>query len=438
MKETYQKEITNKKKGFISSTFYSITENQEESSESINESKFKKQLITDNSNNNFMRDTIIDNYSIKPKKYINKQQSSKSFNKMIGEKNNDYMNSSEKSKKNFKENYKKLSRKISLLSLQSGSDQNESNNTNNNMMYVKSTEHINQRIINQKKLSLFKLFKNTNKKRQKSVKLSPISIIKKKFINNSISKKAVLIKTSLNYSGSTSFIKHSNSKNFYKKESLFSNRRKNLNNENYKMLSINLFEQLKNSPLFEKSEKILKKEKYLYGVLSFFTLMSILFQTFDTFIYNKKSIKYLEENHNIPIYLQNEEFYYQLMEKRSISKQENCFRTFNLIFSIICVFLVLRIYFIKKQFIRQSNKNNKNFFNNNFGNKKNKNKNIKEDGHISILPDTDENIPKKKLSKNELIITILSCVINLIFYPPLLNKVFIKKNKQVINVYSLI
>ena len=437
MKETYQKEITNKKKGFISSTFYSITENQEESSESINESKFKKQLITDNSNNNFMRDTIIDNYSIKPKKYINKQQSSKSFNKMIGEKNNDYMNSSEKSKKYFKENYKKLSRKISLLSLQSGSDQNESNNTNNNMMYVKSTEHINQRIINQKKLSLFKLFKNTNKKRQKSVKLSPISIIKKKFINNSISKKAVLIKTSLNYSGSTSFIKHSNSKNFYKKESLFSNRRKNLNNENYKMLSINLFEQLKNSPLFEKSEKILKKEKYLYGVLSFFTLMSILFQTFDTFIYNKKSIQYLEENHNIPIYLQNEEFYYQLMEKRSISKQENCFRTFNLIFSIICVFLVLRIYFIKKQFIRQSNKNNKNFFNNNFGNKKNKNKNLKEDGHIKILSGTDDIIPKKKVSKRELIATILFCIINLIFYPPLLNKVFIKKNNQVINVYSL-
>ena len=203
------------------------------------------------------------------------------------------------------------------------------------------------------------------------------------------------------------------------------------------MLSINLFEQLKNSPLFEKSEKILKKEKYLYGILGFFTLMSILFQTFDTFIYNKKSIKYLEENHNIPIYLQNEEFYYQLMEKRSISKQENCFRIFNLIFSIICVFLVLRIYFIKKQFIRQSNKNNKNFFNNNFGNKKNKNKNIKEDGHIKIWSNTEDITPKNKLPKKKLILTILSCIINMVFYPPFLNKVFIKKNKQVINVYSL-
>ena len=50
---------------------------------------------------------------------------------------------------------------------------------------------------------------------------------------------------------------------------------------------MNLFDKLKNSSLFEKSEKILKKEKYLYGVLGFFTLMSILFQTFDTFIYNQ-------------------------------------------------------------------------------------------------------------------------------------------------------
>ena len=148
-------------------------------------------------------------------------------------------------------------------------------------------------------------------------------------------------------------------------------------------------------------------------------------------------MKYLEENHKIDIYLQKQEFYYQLMEKRLISKEENCFRSFNLIVSLISVFLVLRIYFIKKQYVRQSNKNNKNFFKYYFGYKKNKNRNIKEDGHIRILPNTDETIPKKKLSKNELIITILSCIINLIFYPPLLNKVFIKKHNQVINVYSL-
>ena len=441
MKETYQKALINKKKRFISSSIYSITEKQEESSESNNESKFKKQLITDNSNNNFIRDSLIDTKSINSKKYIDKKKSSKSFNKLIGDKDNDYINCSEKSKKNFN---KKLSRKISLLSQHSVSDQNGSNKTNNKMIHVKSSEQINQRNIIQKKMSLFQLFKKTKIKKEKNINLSQINIKKKKinqksYINISSSAKAVLRNGTFNYSSSISFIKHSNNKKLYKKESLFGNRRTNLNDENNKILSINLFEKLKESPLFEKYEKILKKEKYIYGVLGFFTLMSILFQTCDTFIYNQKSIKYLEERHNIPIYLQNEEFYYKLMEKRPISKQENCLRAFNLIFSLISVLLVLRIYYIKKQFVRQSNKNNKNFFNNYFGNKKNKNKNknIKEDGHIKILTDIDDMIPKNKLSKNELITTILSCIINLIFYPPLINKVFIKKNKQVINVYSL-
>jgi len=442
MKETSQQDL-NKKRKYVSSSIYSITEKQDESSESVSESKLRKQLVTDSSNNNFMKDTIVDNKSIHSKKYINKKKSSKSFNKIIGDKDNNYMNSSEQSKKFLRDNFKKISRKISLLSLHSGSDQNESNNTNNNMIHVKSSEHINQKgNSNQKKLSLFQLFKKSNMIRKKSVNLSTINIIKKKFnqkllINNSISSKAILRKRSFNYSCSTSFLMRSSSKRLYRKESLFGNKRINLHNDNDKILSIDLFERLKNSPLFEKSEKILKKEKYLYRVLAFFTLMSILFQTFDTFAYNQKSMKYLEENHKIPLYLQNEKFYYKLMEKRLISKEENCYRTFNFIFSLISVLLVLRIYFIKKQFVRQSNKNNKNFFNNYFGNKIRKNRNIKEDGHINVLPDAEDTIPKKKLSKNELIITILNCIINMIFYPPLLNKVFIKKNNQIINVYSL-
>ena len=444
MKETSQQEPIKKRK-YISSSIYSITEKQDESSDSINESKFKKQLITDNSNNNFMRDALIENKSIHSKKYIDKKKSSKSFNKIIGDNdyNINYMNSSEQSKKYLKENYKRISRKISLLSLHSGSEQNESNNTNNNMINVKSIEHTYQkRNSNQKKVRLFQIFKKKNINRKKSQNLSPINIIKKKFnqkifINNPISSKAILRKSSFNYSSSTSFLKHSSSKRLYKKESFFGIRRINLNDENNKIISLNLFDKIKNSPLFEKSEKILNKEKYLYGVLGFFTLMSILFQTIDTILYNKKSIKYLEENNKIPLYLQNEKFYYLLMEKRLISKEENSLRIFNLIFSLICVILVLRIYFIKKQFIRQSNKNNKNFFNNYFGYKLRKNRNIKDDGHINIIPGADDIIPKKKLSKNELIKTIFNCIINLIFYPPLLNKVFIVKNKQIINVYSL-
>ena len=192
MKETNQKDLINKKKRFISSSIYSITEKQEENSESISESKFRKQLVTDNSKNNFIRDAIFDNNLFQFKKYINKKKSSKSFNKTIGD--NDYMNNN---------NFKKFRKKISLLSLHSESDQNESNNTNNNMIQTKSTEHINQKNTVQKRKNLFQLFNKNNLKRKKSVNLYPINIIKKKFnqklyINNSISSKVGLTKSSIN------------------------------------------------------------------------------------------------------------------------------------------------------------------------------------------------------------------------------------------------
>ena len=97
MKETSQQDL-NKKRKYVSSSIYSITEKQDESSESVSESKLRKQLVTGSSNNNFMKDTIVDNKSIHSKKYINKKKSSKSFNKIIGDKDNNYMNSSEQSK----------------------------------------------------------------------------------------------------------------------------------------------------------------------------------------------------------------------------------------------------------------------------------------------------------------------------------------------------
>ena len=136
-------------------------------------------MITDNSNNNFIRDTIIDNNSFQFKKYINKNKSSKSFNNFIGDIENDYMNSN---------NIKKIRRKKSKLSLHSESDQNESNNTNNKMIQVQSTEHINQKNTNHKRKNLFQLFKKTNIKRKKSINLSQINIKK-----NISTKKCILI-----------------------------------------------------------------------------------------------------------------------------------------------------------------------------------------------------------------------------------------------------
>ena len=80
-----------------------------------------------------------------------------------------------------------------------------------------------------------------------------------------------------------------------RKDSFFGNRRININGEDDKILQINLFEKLKNNPMFEKSEKIIKKEKILYSLLGLCTLLNIIFQIFEAILYNKRSIIYLEK-----------------------------------------------------------------------------------------------------------------------------------------------
>ena len=76
-----------------------------------------------------------------------------------------------------------------------------------------------------------------------------------------------------------------------------------MNGEDDKILQINLFEKLKNNPMFEKSEKIIKKEKILYGLLALCTLLNIFFQILEAIQYNKKSLIYLENyasNNTVP------------------------------------------------------------------------------------------------------------------------------------------
>ena len=98
--------LINKNKKNISS-FYSITEKQEESSNSsINDSKLNKQLVTDNSSNIvFLKIDNITNKEIYNNgiKHINmnnffKSKSSKSFNNIIKEKKEEKINEEEKYK----------------------------------------------------------------------------------------------------------------------------------------------------------------------------------------------------------------------------------------------------------------------------------------------------------------------------------------------------
>ena len=169
--------------------------------------------------------------------------------------------------------------------------------------------------------------------------------------------------------------------------------------------------------MFEKTEKFIKKEKILYGLLALCTLLNIIFQILEAIQYNKRSIIYLENNSankavlkkgniqrpkNIrPDFFAKEILYYKIIQKRKISSEENTLRIFNIIFSIICSILVLHIYYIKNQYVNQTNKNKKNFFRYNC-NQLRYNKKIKDYDHIRITSINDDFIPTKKVSKNTL------------------------------------
>ena len=60
-----------------------------------------------------------------------------------------------------------------------------------------------------------------------------------------------------------------------------------------------LFEKLKESYLYEKSEATLFKIKICYGFLAIFSLLSILLEIIDVILFNQKSKKYLKKNYNI-------------------------------------------------------------------------------------------------------------------------------------------
>ena len=279
------KESSFKNKKNLLSSIYSITEKQEESNNSsIRESNIIKHLVTDNSNNFLNKNGINDNKSlesIKSKIYFSKKISSKTFNKIIGDNNNNNNNSSfnnknkeEKSKKLLKsESYKKY-KDNNNYSYEQNKFRNSTSNRSNNFN------------------SPFQILKQINKKRKKSQNITGFNNIFnnklfKIFYKKSFSNKSLMRKKSFNLSSSgSSMIKFNNNKNS-KIESFLSSHKRiiKIDFKNDKILSINLFEKLKESPMFEKSVKILKKQKFLYSLLAFFTVMSILFQSLDAFLY---------------------------------------------------------------------------------------------------------------------------------------------------------
>ena len=211
------------------------------------------------------------------------------------------------------------------------------------------------------------------------------------------------------------------------------------------MQSSNLFEKLKNSVMFEKSENLMFRLKICYTFLSIFSLASIILEITDVILYHKKSDEYLKNKYNIISSNISDVHISRLIEEREISSKENSIRIFNLIFSLFCVFFLLLIQYIKVGFNRQSKKKKRyNYYMNynSFFHKKKKNiskinsREVNNNGdHIKLILNEDTNINYEK--KSEYILLIINCVINLIFFPPKVNKIFIGKQHNIIYIYSL-
>ena len=248
------------------------------------------------------------------------------------------------------------------------------------------------------------------------------SILEMKFINQVNMKKTILNKESLNF----------NDKN-----------------------KASIFEQIKNSVIYEKSESYLLKIKICYGFLIFFSLICIILSISDVILYNNKSLEYLinGNNHTFIFNKTNYEDYYHI-NKRKMSSKENTIRTFNGIFSIICVGIILIIYWIMNGTLDKGKKNSKRerfnrmldqyymkqrkktMVGNKFSKEDKSNEKIKV-VDLKMKPDKDDEAKDEMNNTNSKGRIITECIMNLIFYPPFVNKSFIGKYHNIIFIYSL-
>ena len=210
------------------------------------------------------------------------------------------------------------------------------------------------------------------------------------------------------------------------------------------MNSSNLFEKLKNSVMFEKSENLMFRIKVCYAFLSVFSFVSILLEIIDVILYQKRSDEFLKQN-NIDTNNETDIQAYYLIEKRKITKRENTIRIFNMIFSLLCVFCLLLIYYIKITFNQKSRKKKRYNYYMNYNTYSHKKKKATQkmanrdgnnsDNHIKLILNEEMDTYYEK--KSEYVLLVFYCIISLIFFPPSVNKVFIGRQHNIIYVYSL-
>ena len=216
----------------------------------------------------------------------------------------------------------------------------------------------------------------------------------------------------------------------------------------------NFLEQIKNSDLYEKSEILIIKLKIAYILLAIFSLICLILNFADVIIYNNKSIEYLiiENNNTYISFRNNIESYYKI-NNRKISSKENNIRVFNGIFSLICTCILIIIHYISNGKNEDKKKNSKKerfkrILDHYYSKQrkksvsKNKLKKLEQEAKnekikvVNLTPN-NKDFKNKATIKYERNITIMICIINIIFYPPCINKSFVGKYNNIIYIYSL-
>ena len=419
-------------------SFDSISEKQEESSDSsFKNSNIKDSILKKNSFkcNDISKEPInTSNISLKGALLSNLKK-----RKTIRIINNNLEEENKNKRKDIKKNSEIISKRISLQQdhffsfynqlkngddfIKRGSSSKIAGNDGLNKTILKEKKSLNITINNLKLRSLPSLYgknssmqQNYSKVKNKSANLSNSDLLDMKYFNSKKLKNTVLHKGQLSL------------------------------HEQKNMHSSNLFERLKESYLYEKSEALLFKIKICYGILAVFSFISILLEIADVILFNKKSEEYLNVNYNISIINETNIDNYYFIQNREISHKENSIRIVNLIFSILCFIVHLIIHFIKNNYDKQSKKKKKNYYYHYYRYSHNKHKkrktmkdqnNINNESHVKLIIFNDGFASKNFINKEEIVKLIFNSVISLIFFPPGINKVFIGIQNKIIYIYSL-
>ena len=431
------------KKNMLS--FESISEKQEESSNSsvkntkLGNSKAtpinsKSRLISNNDISNDRIDFSINNISTQIKKRPTLKNKKKKSMKEGSNENSFTL-------RYFKRRDTK--KKTTNILIKRSSFQHDNNSSFSFYNQIKNEE---KRRSSKHVLTPAQLLRRTTLRGKKSLKISnsklaPLTTLYSN--KNSVTEQAIKKNNSVYLANSESLLdlKYFSGKKF--RRTVLHKGKLNMH-DHKNMHSSSLFERLKESYLYEKSESIIFKIKICYGFLAIFSLISIFLEISDVILFNKKSEEFLKENYNLYIKGDINIDSYYFIQNRKISKQENTIRIFNLIFSIISFFMQLIIFYVNNRFDNDSDDRNE--YNNNYYGYKRSKKGSRHHKKESS-PNTNENhikfifsdnlVTKSFVRKRDKIKLIFDCIISAAFYPPGLNKVFIGMNDKVIYVYSL-